>query len=261
MSIRYPPEVHAFIRENVEGRTAEELATMTNAAFGTNFTKSSMSSYKKNRKMKSGTPGGLPKGHPSKAFPAPVADFIRSNYLGVGPKEMSVMVNQAFDATYSVAQIKAYYGNHKLNSGVSSHFEKGHIPPNKGRKGYCAPGCEKGHFKKGDTPHNKMQIGTVVTKADGYLWKKIGEGCRDWKQLHILLWEEANGPVPDGHRLIFKDNNKQNCSLDNLMLVSIGELAVLNNCGLRFEDPEHTETGVLIAKVKMAAAKRGKKEN
>ena len=234
---------------------------MTNAAFGTNFTKETMKAYKGNHKLKSDTPGGLPKGHPSKQFPAPVTDFIRSNYLGVGPAEMTTMVNQAFNAAYSHNQIAAYYKNHKLNSGLTGQFEKGHIPMNKGKKGYCSPGCEKGHFKKGCIPHNKTPIGTVRAKTDGYLWKKIGEGARDWKQLHILIWEEANGPIPDGHNLMFKDNNKENCSLDNLALVSKAEHGVMNRCGLRFEDPEHTETGILIAKVKIAANKRKRRKS
>lgn len=197
----------------------------------------------------------------STRYPQEIHAFIQSNYLGTGPKEMTDVVNQKFGTSYTRRQIKAYYANHKLNSGLTGHFEKGIIPPNKGKKGYCAPGSEKGHFKKGHTPHNKTPIGTVLTKADGYLWKKIGEGARDWKQLHILLWEEANGPVPDGHNIIFKDNNKQNCSLDNLALVSKGESAVMNRCGLRFENPEHTETGILIAKVKIAAGKRNKENN
>jgi hypothetical protein len=220
-----------------------------------------MKSYKQNHKLKSGTPVGLPKGHPSKQFPAPVADFIRSNYLDVGPTEMTSKVNQAFDTAYTTKQIAAYYKNHQLNSGLTGRFEKGHMPPNKGKKGYCAPGAEKGHFKKGHTPHNKTPIGTVLTKADGYLWKKIGEGSRDWRQLHILLWEEAHGPVPDGHMIIFKDHNRENCSLENLALVSKSENGVMNRCGLRFENPEHTETGILIAKIKIAANKRKKENN
>ena len=196
----------------------------------------------------------------STVYPPEIHAFIQSNYLGIGPKEMAAMVNQKFGTTYTRSQIKAYYSNHKLSSGLTGHFPKGIIPPNKGKKGYCAPGCEKGHFKKGHTPHNKTPIGTVLTKDDGYLWKKIGEGARDWKQLHILLWEEVNGPVPDGYNLIFKDKNRQNCTLDNLALVTKAENAVMNRCGLRFEDPEHTETGLLIAKVKIAANKRKKED-
>ena len=258
MSRRYPSEVHTFIRDHVAGRTAEELANMTNAAFGTNFTKSSMKSYKMNHHLKSGTPCGLPKGRPTDVFPQPIVDYIQANYLGVGNKEMAERLNAIFGTAYTTAQLKSYYANHDLNSGLTGRFEKGHIPPNKGRKGYCAPGAEKGHFKAGHTPHNKTPIGTILVKSDGYLWQKVGEGARDWRQLSHILWEQTNGPVPEGGRLIYKDGNKLNCTLDNLALVTLAENAVMNNKGLRSEVPEHTETGILIAKIKIAAAKRKK---
>lgn len=258
MSQRYPPEVHQFIRENVAGRSVEELAAMTNAAFGTNFTKETMKSYKGNHKLKNGLPARTPKGRPSKQYPAPIAEFIRNNYLGVGPKKLTEMVNEKFGTDYSRKQITSYCKNHGLNSGLTGQFQKGNVSHNKGKKGLRYPGSEKGHFKKGHTPANKRPIGTILTKADGYLWKKIGEGARDWKQLHILIWEEANGPVPDGCLVTFKDGDPQHCVLDNLIMVTRGENAVMNKNGLRPENPEYMESAVLIAKIKIAANKRKK---
>lgn len=259
MSRGYSPEVRAFIADNVAGRTAQELADMTNAAFGTAFTAATMKSYKANHKLKSGTPVGLP-GTPSKLFPAHVAAYIRENYHGTGHAEMAARLKETFGKEYTQAQIAAYYKNHKLNSGLTGRFEKGNIPQNKGRKGYIAPGCEKGWFQKGDQPWDTVPVGTIVEKSDGYLWKKINDlpgGWRqNWKQLHLLVWEEGNGPVPEGHRVIFKDGNRRNCDLENLALVTLAENAVLNRCGLRFEHGEHTETGILIAKVKIATKKR-----
>ena len=259
MSQRFKPEVHAFIRDHVAGHTAEELAEMTNAAFGTNFTKDTMKSYKQNHHLKSGTPKGIPKGSYTETYPLYIAEYIRSNHKGIGPKQMAQLLNDTFGTRYTNAQLKGYYANHDLNSGLTGRFEKGHIPPNQGRKGYCAPGAEKGHFQAGHTPHNKTPIGTILVKHDGYLWQKVGEGCRDWRQLSHILWEQANGPVPDGSRLIYKDGNKLNCTLENLALVTLAENAVMNVKGLRSDVPEHTETGILIAKVKIAARKRAKK--
>lgn len=262
MSQRYSPEVHDFIRDNVAGRTTQELAEMTNAAFGTNFTVSSMKSYKANHKLKSGTPGGLPKGRATELYPAPVAAYILENYKGTGHADMAAQLKKAFGLDYTPAQIKGYYHTHKLNSGLTGRFEKGHVPPNKGRKGYVAPGSEKGWFKKGSTPWDTAPVGTIVER-EGYLWKKFtdkpGGGRFNWKQLHLLNWEEANGPVPPGHVVIFKDKNPMNTDLENLALVTMAENSVMNKCGLRFERAEHTETGILIAKVKIAAKKREKK--
>ena len=252
----YPPEVHAFIRENVKGRTVEELANMTNAAFGTSFTPSSMQAYKKNHKLKSDLPPGYRPIRHSKTFPQNVADYIRDNYKGVGPTEMAARLNEMFGTSYNVSQINRYYQRHQYKSGLTGHFEKGCIPANKGRKGYYAPGAEKGFFKKGNTPHNKLPVGTIKQKTDGYLWKKIGEGGRDWRQLHILLWEEANGPIPDKHLIVFRDGNPLNCVLENMMMVSTAENGIMNRYGLRSSNPELTETGLLVAKVKIAASEK-----
>ncbi len=264
MSQRYAPEVHAFILKHVEECSAEELAEKTNAVFGTNFTKLSMKSYKNNHNLKSGTKPGIKKGEPSKVFPAHIVSFILEHYKGIGPKQMAQLLNETFGTSYTRSQIKGYYANHNIDSGLTGWFEKGHISHNKGMKGYYAPGSEKGWFKKGGTPWDTMPVGTVVTKSDGYLWKKIddkpGVWTKNWRQLHLLLWEQAYGTVPEGHRVIFKDGDRQNCVLENLALVSLAENAVMNKHGLRFDNAEHTETGILIAKVKMAAARRRKEK-
>ena len=50
----YPPEVIEFVRENAEGKTAEELSVIVNEKFGTNFDKGKMKSLKQNYKIRSG---------------------------------------------------------------------------------------------------------------------------------------------------------------------------------------------------------------
>lgn len=262
MSIRYPTEVHQFIRNNVVGRTAKELAEMTNAAFGTGFTAASMKSYKANHRLKSRTPCGLPKGRPTELYPAEVVAYILENYRGTSYADMAAQLKDTFDREYTPAQIMNYYKNQKLNSGLTGRFQKGNIPSNKGRKGCCAPGSEKGWFKKGNRPWDTAPVGTIVVR-EGYLWKKFADkpdgGRFNWKQLHILNWEEVNGPVPQGHVVIFKDKNPMHTDLANLALVTMSENSVMNQCGLRFEHPELTETGILIAKVKIAAGKSKKR--
>ena len=74
MARRYPPEVKAFIAENVAGRTTKELAEMVNARFCLDFTEGRMKSYKMNHGLKSGTPCGVSKGNGSSVFPKPVVD-------------------------------------------------------------------------------------------------------------------------------------------------------------------------------------------
>ena len=68
-----------------------------------------------------------------------------------------------------------------------------------------------------------------------------------WEREHRAIWEAENGPVPQGHRIIFADGNKSNFDLDNLLLVSRSELSVMTIRKLIFPDREATMTGKLIA--------------
>lgn len=266
MGRRYPQEVHDFISANQKGKTAKELAELVNRTFGTEFTESQMKSYRSNHHLKSSRPGGWPAGR-SKLFPAEIWSFIEDNYKGVGYKEMADKLNEKFGTCYTPEQIGSFYGNRKLNSGLTGRFKPGHVPANKGKKGWCAPGCEKTQFKKGNLPASTKPIGYERITRDGYVEVKIAMRpsnpfCNDnFIGKHILVWQEANGPVPEGSLIIFRDGNKQNCSLENLALVSKAEHLELTRSGLRSKDPDLTDTGILIAKVKCARQKKVQLKN
>lgn len=259
MARRYPKEVHDFIAANVEGRTTRELVSLVNARFGELFTESSLKAYKSNHKLKSGAPLGVPAGRPTKRYPQDVFDYILANYKGVGHKEMADRLNARFGTHYTVQQIKAFYGNRGLNSGVTGRFEKGHIPPNKGIKGVCAPGCEKTQFRKGNLPGNTKPIGYERISKDGYVEVKVRmrpshPTCNDnFVAKHRLIWEEHHGPIPPDSVVIFKDGDKRNFDPNNLALVTKAERLQMTRRGLFSSDAETTETGIAIAKVQTTA--------
>ena len=258
----YSEEIIDFIRENAFGKTAEELSVLVNEKFGTDFNKNKMKSFKQNHKICSGKEHLKKPKTGTRLFPKEVIEFIFENHKGTGPSGMAAKLNEKFGTEYSVQQIKAFYGNRKLDSGITGHFEAGHVPPNKGKKGFYSKGCESGWFGKGHIPFNKMPVGSVVKKTDGYLWRKIGEGSRDWKQEHVIRWEEKNGTIPKGFCLNFLDGNKENVELSNLALVSRAEHVNITRMKLRSEDPEITKTGILIARLYCEKQKRkkGKKD-
>ncbi|MER0831564.1 HNH endonuclease signature motif containing protein, partial [Pseudomonas aeruginosa] len=111
--------------------------------------------------------------------------------------------------------------------GSATRFKKGNTPWNCGMKGLPARGrSSETQFKKGQKPHTWLPVGSTRVSADGYLQRKIsdtGYPPRDWKSIHILLWEEHVGPIPTGHCVCFKDNNKQNVVIDNLELITRAE--------------------------------------
>lgn len=162
--------------------------------------------------------------------------------------EIVELMNKKFDREFTVKLVKNAIGRYKLNTGFNGRFEKGLIPHNKGQKGVCAKGAEKGWFKKGQTPINHKPVGSERTTKDGYIMLKVAEPNK-WRLKHVVEWEKHNGKLPKNHALIFLDRNKQNTSLDNLKLVSRSELLIINRDNLLKDNKELNETAVIIAKV------------
>lgn len=111
--------------------------------------------------------------------------------------------------------------------GKAFQFQKGHVPGNKGVKGWQAGGrSHETRFKKGNHPQTWQPIGSERINADGYRDRKVsdtGYPPRDWKGIHRIIWEEANGPIPKGHIVVFRDRDRTHIELANLEMITIGE--------------------------------------
>ena len=256
----YTPEMHEFLQANYQGISTIELTERFNAHFGLDFSWKAIKNYKNYRKLRSGAPRNKPKGS-STVFPKEVWDYIYANYKGVGPKEMSERLNKEFGTSYKPTQLKGFYGNHHLNSGVDGYFKKGMVPFNKGKKGQCAPGCEKTWFKKGHTPGNHKEVGTERITIYGYIEVKVAEPNK-WRAKHHVIWEQHNGPIPEKHVVMFRDGDKTNFSIENLVLVHRGVNAVMNQNGLGNCTEERFDLALTFAETKraIASAKRGRKK-
>lgn len=115
-------------------------------------------------------------------------------------------------------------------TGKQRRFTKGHTPWNKGGS-YTAGGrSAETRFKPGQKPQTWVPIGTEVRCSGGYLKRKIrddappGQSRFNWRYVHLMLWEEHHGPVPDGHAVAFVNGDKTDIRVENLELVSRQEL-------------------------------------
>ena len=156
--------------------------------------------------------------------------FLKEYIPGHSHKEITEAFNTKFETCLKESQIKSYIHNHKLNTGRTGRFEKGHIPANKGAKGRHYPGTEKTWFKKGQRPLNHRPVGSERINVDGYVEIKVEEP-RKWRLKHRIEWEKVNGKIPHGYALTFIDGNKLNCNVDNLKLISRNVLARMNKSG------------------------------
>ena len=186
------------------------------------------------------------------------ADFLRNNYKGRSIAELTEIFNKRFGKAMTKQQIKSFVHNRGIVSGRTGYFPKGHKPWNAGTKGKGLTGANKTSFKKGHRPANRKPIGaTRICSKDGYVLIKIAE--KDpytgfptrYKLKHIHVWEQAHGPIPDGMVVIFRDGNKLNIDIENLMLVSRHELLRLNKHGYK-DAPDKLKPSVLaLAKLEV----------
>lgn len=113
---------------------------------------------------------------------------------------------------------------------IATRFVKGQEPANKGKRieeFMTADGIRRSsqtRFKKGQLPHNTKPIGYERIDENGYVYLKVS---MEHKMVlkHRYVWEQANGTVPDGYCIAFRDGNRQNCDLSNLYLLSLADNA------------------------------------
>lgn len=150
-------------------------------------------------------------------------------------------------------------------TGRTGHFETGAEPWSKGKKLPFNANSAAFHFEKGHRPHTWRGAGHESIGVEGYRWVIVDKinphtGAPTHRvQKHRLLWEQANGPIPDGHVLKCLDGDKSNADPWNWELIPIGMLPRLNGKSGRNYDTAAAElkpTIMAVAKLEHAAKKR-----
>lgn len=268
---RYPPEIEDFVREHSVKLRDDDLAELVNETFGTHFTKDSMKAYRGNHKIRNGKKQRTSEEYwkYQKVYPKGMYEYIRDNSWNVSSKDMAERVNEKFGTSFTPTGMKQFRQHHGIKSGLTGWFRKGHPPGNKGKKieEFCdaetIERIRKTQFKKGNRPKNELPVGAVRKTKDGYLIRKIsmtGTQWERWEFIHRRVWEDHNGPIPDGMYITFKDGNKENVNIKNLMLITMAENQALMRKGLRCEDPDITEAGLAMVRLENAVKDREKKE-
>lgn len=210
--------------------------------------------------------------------------MLRSEYANTPTAELAARLDRSASAVYQEAirlglrkssgYLSSPYagrrlsGNHK---GLVHRFRPGHATWNKGRKGWDAGGrSHETRFRprrvdlvdlrelKGRARANYKPVGAEVRDKHGYWKRKIRDDARpghakdNWAYVHVLMWEEAHGPVPGGHCVIFINSDRDDLRLENLTLVSRRELAWLNKRGFNALPPELRPTGIASARLQVA---------
>lgn len=124
----------------------------------------------------------------------------------------------------------------------ASTFQPGLVPWNKGKHTVAGGRSAETRFKPGSTPVNTMPIGSYRVAANakrGHAHVEIkvsdkpGRQDQRWTPLTRWVWEQAHGPVPAGHMVVFKAGMKTLdpalITLDRVELITMAENARRNH--------------------------------
>lgn len=119
---------------------------------------------------------------------------------------------------------------------------------NKGIKGSTGnhPNSRRTQFKSGrpaSEASNYRPIGSTRICRDGYLERKVSDDpntypARRWQGVHRIVWEAANGQIPRGHVVVFKEGQhttvEAEITIDRIELVTRAELMRRNSYHNRY---------------------------
>jgi hypothetical protein len=256
----YTPVHIRFLSKKIAGRSCKEVTRLFNERFDMSVTPAAMRNLLTKNGLRNNHGRGVPRENRRKYLPHHIR-FLKGIVKGRSYAEITEMFNKEFGFAISVEAMGTVLNNRNLKNGRDCRIKPGNVPFNKGKKGYCSPGSEKGWFKPGQMPVNTMPLGSERVNADGYTEVKYAEKSgppkNRWRAKHVLIWEKANGPVPKSHAVIFADGNRRNFKLKNLVLVSRKELSVLNRAGmLAAKDADITKVSVSLARLRVLIADR-----
>lgn len=143
--------------------------------------------------------------------------------------------------------------------GAATRFKTGLVPWNKGKAHPTTGRAVETQFKPGQMSGRAKElwqpIGTYRVNPDGYLDVKVaddGPPQKRWERVHRLVWEQANGPIPEGHIVVFKPGRRttelEAITADGLECITRTELVTRNS--IHRYPPELKHAIRLVAKLK-----------
>jgi hypothetical protein len=193
---------------------------------------------------------------PRRAWNADELAVLRELYATTPTKELATRLGRSYstlcqkayklglkkDPAYLSSPAACRTNGHK---GMGTRFAPGQVPWNKGVSGSTGthPNTARHHFKPGQRPPKWAPLGSLRVVKGPYLQIKVrdtGYTPHDWISYHRHVWEQAHGPLPAGHVVVFRDGSRptdpKQVTLDRLEMVGRKELLERNSLHTRYPD-------------------------
>lgn len=150
-------------------------------------------------------------------------DFVNSIYKQNKAKDVTKMFNDKFGTDLSVSAVS--------------------------KKIRYLKGLNGSYKNESERNVNNKPIGTIRKGLNGYLEIKIKNikynGDKNWKKYHEYIWEKENGKtIPEKYKVIFLNDNKRDCRIENLRLTTRHVYRVMISKKLFSNDHKETIKGI-----------------
>lgn len=200
--------------------------------------------------------------------------YLKSRYPHISTAVIAEFLGVTVSAVYQQAQAmgikksEAFLQSERsgrLNKRIADigkpfRFKKGHTPANKGKKMSPEVRERVKHtwFKKGHEPHNTKHDGYISIRKDKngrpYAYIRISKGR--FEMLHRYIWEQHNGPIPEGQIVTFINGDTSDLRIGNLELITREENMLRNT---RHNYPQDLQQAIMaLNKLKKAIKDYGK---
>ena len=222
MRHHWTEEECCWIREhNTRGISPRRLLEEFNEAFGTEIEAGAL--------MRQAYKLGI-KGQCNHKITEEELAFLWENGAKMPRKELTELFNARFGTNMSVDSLVYACRKHRIPNARNRIID-----------GKAAPRL----YPLGS---EKVNEGYVVVKVGN-----TGNEHKDWIPKQRILWEKAYGKIPEGCRVAFLDNDRNNFSLENLCLTNLREMAIMNRRGWHeFTDPELKKTAFTQVRLHLA---------
>ncbi len=226
-AVKYTTQMVEFIRAHSSSCTLSQLHAIFCNSFGCD-----VSIHGLRAKVRAlGLEYVRPKPRYSRTFPQDVVEFIRDNAHGMPNSILAQMVTDSFGVEITREQVKSIKRQMCVRSGLGTaeamwmSRPEGWVNPLKGRK--VSPQTyekiKKTFFRKGENGRRRTPVGTEVMRG-GRIMVKIAEPSTWMTKARLVYERETGETLEDNEIVIFLDGNRQNFSIDNLMMAHKGEV-------------------------------------
>lgn len=182
-----------------------------------------------------------------RVFTDEMINFMKSN--GEKPRPwITEQLNSMFGCSLKPKQVRSKCNELGLKAKDDGRIKKGVPSWNKGIPN--STGFSSTRFKMGHKLSERVPVG-YESIVDGYVMIKH-KANEPMRLKHHVVWESVHGLIPENHIVAFKDKDKTNCDIDNLIMMTRAESIRLSQSFIKYSTPETHETCILLAKLKDA---------